>query len=208
MLKSLTVASTCLFVLAAPVMAADLMLDEEMVAEVDTGFVNSVYFQILGGVTLGGEYEYSLGSSYDLDAGYALAGTLGVVVVDGLSVELDVLHTYRTNSATDNVHIATTSVMGNVKYTVELNDMFNLYGAVGLGLIAVDEIEDAPPEVDDGSALGYQVIVGASADVAENIAVLAEFRYQNAFDGVELSNSGVYIDVPTAAVLVGAKLAF
>lgn len=192
--------------LSAPALAADLIGEEVVVEDVDVGFVNSVYFQLLGGVALPGSYTYSFGDEYDLEPGYAVAASVGVVVIDGLSVELDLFHASRTLSVNDDMHIDTTSLMANLKYTAHLNEMFGIYIAGGLGIVAADEVE--PGEVDDGSAFGYQVILGASANLTDNFALLAEVRHQNTFAGVELSDSGISIDVPTTAVLVGGKVSF
>lgn len=206
MIKVTAAALACVLALSGTAMAADLIVDDAVIEEVDTGFVNSVYFQVLGGASLGGAVAYSFGDEFDLDAGYAVAGAIGVVVMDGLSVELDVFHAKRNYELSSDAAVATTSLMGNVKYTAELTDMFSLYGAAGLGIIHLEETE--PGEVDSADGFGYQLIVGLSAEMTENIALIGEFRYQNSFDGLEFSDSDVSVDVPTAAALIGAKLSF
>lgn len=206
MIKATATAIACVLALSSTAFAADLIVDDEIVEEIDTEFVNSIYFQVLGGVALAGTVEYSPGSEYDLVAGYAVAGAIGVVIVDGLSVEADIFHAKRDYDLSSDASVATTSLMGNVKYTAELNDMFSLYGAVGVGIISFEETE--PGEVDSGSGFGYQLILGVSAEMTENIALVGEFRYQNSFGGLEITDTPVSATVPTAAVLVGAKLSF
>ena len=118
--------------------AADLIVMSDDAP--DMSALNSqIYVQLLGGVALPHDVTFYLGT--DVDAvdptvpGYAVAGTLGVVVYDGLSVEADVLHTFRDEEADGGDTYATTSLMANLKYTAHLNDMFSVYGAVGVGHI-------------------------------------------------------------------------
>lgn len=192
--------------------AADLIVNEEA-APMDTSLVNSnIYVQLLGGVALGGDIGYYhfdglYYGSLNFDAGYALAGTVGVVVMDGLSVEGDVLYTKRDYSANSEAGAISLSLMGNLKYTIQLNDMFSVYGAGGLGIIGY-ELYDTPP-ADHYSGLGYQLIAGVGAKLTDNISAIAEYRYQNTFDIAPWDDdSSEAIDAPISTVLVGVKLAF
>ena len=190
--------------------AADLIVVDDT-GPIDTSLVNSsIYVQLLGGVALAGSGDsYDNGVYFlttDIDAGYAIAGTFGVVVMDGVSVEADVLYTKRDFTGTDNTN-SSTSVMGNLKYSAQLNDMFSVYGAIGVGLIGYEQVfvNNALTQ----SGLGYQVIVGVGAKLTETISAIAEYRYQNTFDPVvSEEGSSVSYQIPTSAVLVGVKLAF
>ncbi len=53
---------------------------------------------------------------------------------------------------------------------------------------------------------GYQVIVGGSAKLGDNVSVLAELRYQDGFSTLEGPASTE--DISTTGVLAGLKLAF
>jgi opacity protein-like surface antigen len=204
-MKKLTIAIAAVALGVAGAQAADLIVDEPAVVAdpVVTGF----YAQLVGGAALPGVIDYSSSGEYDMDAGWGIGGTLGVTVMDGLSVELDVLHLSRTMSLYDYYDVATTSVMGNLKYTVDLNDTFSIYGAAGLGYIFVTETDDSNDATYHGGGFGYQLIAGVGAKVAENITVIGEYRFQNTFNGSE-QDYGQTVDTPTSAVLVGAKLAF
>lgn len=206
MFRHFSLAAALLAATAVPTFAADLIVDAAAAPMVDTGFLNSRYFQVLGGAALPGSYEYDDGLDYDLDAGYALAGTVGVVVLDGVSVELDVFHANRVLPDYDYYSVATTSLMANVKYTAALNDMFSLYAAVGAGVIHVSEQDDNAGETYTGNGFGYQLIGGVAAEIADGISLLGEVRYQNSFSDIGVQNWG--ITVPTASALVGLKFEF
>ena len=194
---------------AVGVQAADLIIDEAP-APMDTSLVNSsIYVQLLGGVTLEGDVDFYYDDGYyfngteTFDAGFAVAGTIGVVVMDGLSVEADAMYTSRDN---DYDSFTSASLMGNLKYTVPLNDMFSIYGAAGLGVIGYTlETKDTY----NYGGLGYQLIAGVGAKLTDNITAIAEYRYQNTFDVAPWSEDDYYgIQAPTGTVLVGVKLAF
>ena len=193
--------------------AADLIVDDAA-APVDTSLVNSsIYVQLLGGVALPGEvtyyYDGDPGDVHDTLAGYALAGTLGVVVVDGFSVEADVLHTSRSEDGGDGYTYSTTSLMGNLKYTAGINDTFGVYGAVGLGYVwATSESPDSKGSYDYTGA-GYQLIAGVSAKFADNMSGLLEYRYQNTFEpGVDTDDDYYGFSAPVSTVLAGVKIGF
>lgn len=194
--------------------AADLIIDTAPVEPVTTGIADSgIYVQLLGGFVQDLDVTYYQGGSVNgtsgTEYGYGVAGTIGVVVMDGLSVEADVLHTSRDYGDADNGEFfTTTSLMGNLKYTIGLNDTFSIYGAAGLGYIwGTDE---APGYHADYNGFGYQLIAGASAALTENITGLVEYRYQNQFDntGNDPDDSFYGLAIPTSTVLAGLKLSF
>lgn len=204
-MRRLLIASLLAIVSATAASAADapLIVTE---TDADTSFVNSVYFQLLGGYVAAGEVSFNDGGDvYDTVAGWGIAGTVGVVVMDGLSVEADVLHTRRAETPAPYEYY-TTSLMANLKYTAELNEMFSLYAAAGLGYIWNIEHYIPTGEEWTASGFGYQVIVGASAQVTDNIALIGEARFQNTFG--EAEGDGFSLGVPTTAVLFGAKVSF
>ncbi|WP_421759344.1 outer membrane protein [Devosia sp.] len=191
--------------------AADLIVDDAA-APMDTSLVNSsIYVQLLGGAVLSGDVDFYydddqyLGTSA-FEAGYAIAGTVGVVVMDGLSVEADAMYTKRDYESSSDYNVSSASIMGNLKYTVPLNDMFSVYGAAGLGFIGY-QFPDSTP--DSYGGLGYQLIAGVGAKLTDNITAIAEYRYQNTFDLAPDSDDYDYgIQAPTSTVLVGVKLGF
>lgn len=183
--------------------AAALLATVASAQAADPGF----YVQFLGGASLPGVLEYDRDGEFDMDAGRALSGAVGYTVMDGLSLELDVLHSARTMSKYD-YDVATTSLMGNVKYTVSLNDTFSVYGAVGVGYIFTEETDNFIDVDYDGDGFGYQLIAGVGAAVTETVTVIGEYRHQNTFDGSYSSDYDDSISVPTNALLVGVKIGF
>jgi opacity protein-like surface antigen len=191
--------------------AADLIVEEAPVAA-DTSFVNSsIYVQLLGGFVQNLPVTYFEDGlddgSLDTKFGYGVAATVGVVVLDGLSLEADLLHTKRDYADADDLTYSTLSLMANVKYTVALNDTFSIYGAVGLGHIWGKEAWTGASN--EYASFGYQVIVGAGAKLTDNISAVAEYRFQDTFDKSNLDGSGDYgLSIPVSTVLAGLKFSF
>src|SRR5262245_16313836 len=131
---SRSLAIVAILTLSTAASAADLVISEPDPVMVES-YGPSIYVQLLGGVVAGGDLGIPEATPpfdhWDIDPGYALAGTIGVVVMDGLSVEADVLYTKRMYSE-DPVYIVeddywtSTSVMGNLKYTLNVTEGIDL----------------------------------------------------------------------------------
>lgn len=210
-MRSILLASAFMLAGAVGAQAADLIVDEAPVAA-DTSFVNStIYFQLLGGVVQDLPVNYFEDGLDDGDAdtefGYSFAATAGVVVVDGLSIEADLLYSTRDYAYNSDDHYSTLSLMANAKYTVQLNDTFSIYGAVGLGYVWGNE--DWSSGTADYGSFGYQVIAGAGAKLTDNITAVAEYRFQDTFDKSNYDGSGDYgLSIPVSTVLAGLKFSF
>lgn len=199
---------------STPGFAADLIIMPEDPAP-DMSMLNSqIYVQLMGGVALPHDVTFYLGTAVDaVDPtvlGYSFAGALGVVIHDGLSVEADVLHTFRNEEAAGDDTYATTSLMVNAKYTAHLTDMFSVYGAVGVGHIWLTNF-DGPPvsQTFELSGFGYQLIAGAAAQVTDNMAVVGEYRYQDTFSPYDIGGPGdPNMTVPTSSIMGGVKFGF
>ncbi len=101
--------------------------------------------------------------------------------------------------------LSTLSAMVNVKAFLPLNEMFTIYGAVGVGHITYG----VNPDEGTYSGWGYQLIAGATADLTENIAGVGELRYQSGFGEIAYDDDDFYgIKAPTASALVGLKISF
>lgn len=198
---------------ATGVHAADLIVDEPAAAVVAPADHN-IYALLYGGVALGGVINWyddagDFYEDYDYTPGWALGGAIGIGTgIAGLSVEADVFHTHREYDGSGTYPVDTTSLMANLKYTLSLNDVFDVYAGAGVGGIHLNYVNGDPADVYSGWGLGYQVMVGASANVADNVAIFGELRYQNTFSPVTVDIDSDYysLEVPTTAVLVGIKL--
>ena len=192
---------------------ADLVPLVEPTVVMDTSLVSSpLYIQLLGGATLGLDATFRNGGVLNVadptQAGYALAGTIGINVVNGLSVEADVMRTFRNEVAAGQDTYGTMSLMGNVKYTVGVTDAFSIYGAVGAGYIWVDNFDGPPVNFQyNFGGVGYQLIAGAGYDFTDNLTGLAEVRYQDSFSDYDLMGNAT-LDLPTVTILGGLKLSF
>ncbi len=194
-------------------MAADM--PEPMAPIVEAPAANpSIYVQLLGGLAAGLDTEYFEGGDstdvYETEPGFAVAATLGVVVMDGLSLEGDVMYSKRSYSDPyPDDSTSSLSFMGNVKYTIPVGDQFAIYGAVGLGHITIGEYVDEDDETYNYSGFGYQLIAGAAFDITDNASVIAEVRYQNTFSPAAWDEDDYYaVSAPNLSVLAGVKFGF
>lgn len=195
-----------LVLLASPAFSADLVIEEPAFVP-DAAITSGFYAQVLGGIALPGVQDWTedggdFAESWDLDAGYAISAALGVNLVEGLSAEFDVLHSHRAFTDFDDTS-SLTSLMGNLKYTVDVSDTVALYGAVGLGYVWEDFSGD------DFGGFGYQLIAGAELEVADNISLVGEYRFQNTFAPMENVDDSTWThQLPTHHVLAGIKFGF
>lgn len=204
-MRKFAIASGLVLAGAMSANAADLIVDEAP-ATMDTSFVNSsIYVQLVGGVALAGDNEFDYLGSYaltdDTEAGFAVAGTVGVVVLDGVSLEADVMYTKRAVNQFDG-DASSLSLMANAKYTFDINETFSLYGAAGVGHISY-EYGDAKY-----NGIGYQLIAGVGAKLTDSISAVAEYRYQNTFEHAEQEDGDYALNGPTSSVLAGLKFSF
>jgi opacity protein-like surface antigen len=179
----------------------------------DAGLVaSSIYVQLLGGAALGNTVTYNdfpSGDPLEPDAtkvGYAIAGTVGVVLKHGFSIEADVLDTHRDQDGGTSAYHST-SLMADLKYTLPVNDIFSLYAAAGLGYVWYG-VTDPTGGNNPTSGAGYQLIAGANAKVTRNISLVGEVRYQDTFNANYLPLAIVDERAPTTAVLTGVKVGF
>jgi opacity protein-like surface antigen len=208
-MNKLIVSTAALLLLAAaPAVAADLIIEEPavVVAPADWG---SLYVEIYGGAHFLGTSDYT-GTQYDMDPGYAIGGAIGLMTpVPGLAFEIDVMATGSEYSDYPGEFVDTFSVMANAEYGVALNEMFEVYGALGLGAVNLHYHQDGNPLNDsNGWGAGYQVAVGARAHVTEDVSVFSELKYQNTFAPVELFDGSDDAQIPTLSAWVGLRLSF
>jgi len=178
--------------------AADLVVDPvAMAPAAETDW--RPYVKAYGGATIPNSLEWN-GNDFDVDAGWLLGGALGLQINENLAVELDGTYSAsQYSNSGDALNGAT--LMANAVVSGPLSDQIAIYGGLGLG--AVGGQYDGG---DWGYAAGGQVFVGVSFDVAENVSIFGEARYQAAFG---LINDGVYdFAIQRTAVLGGVKLGF
>jgi opacity protein-like surface antigen len=100
--------------------------------------------------------------------------------------------------------------MANAKYTAHLNDMFSVYGAVGVGHIWLTNF-DGPPvsQTFELSGFGYQLIAGVGGQLTDGVSVVGEYRYQDTFSPYDIGGPGdPNMTVPTSSLLAGVKFGF
>jgi opacity protein-like surface antigen len=194
----------CGAMLAGHATAADLIVDEPAV-EAATAGISGFYFEIYGGATLEGISTFD-GSDYDMDTGAAFGAAFGLMTpVPGLAVELDVMKSVGNYSGSD-YGVENYSLMINGEYSVPVNDMFEVYGAVGVGVIKTVYDSVDYDDYYSGTGAGYQVAIGARAHITDGMSLFGELKYQNSFS--EIDANGFDIQYPTLNALVGVRFAF
>lgn len=196
----------CGAMLAGHATAADLIVDEPAV-EAATAGISGFYFEIYGGATLEGSSSYGT-TDYDMDAGAAYGASFGMMSpVPGLAFELDVMKSGGNYDGDDVYDIQNLSVMVDAEYSVPLNDMFEVYGAAGVGFIYGVYAQEVYDDYYSGTGLGYQLAVGARAHVTDGVSVFGELKYQNTFSAID-DGQGSEFQYPTLNALVGVRFAF
>ena len=187
---------------AGTVFAADLVVERSVMAPVADDSWHP-YVKLFGGATVPNTLTFN-GTDYDLDAGWLLGGAIGFGAVDGLSFELDGTYSDAGYSGFPNDLLGAT-FMGNVVLTGALSDQVAVYGGVGLGAVGLQYDQD--PDSDWGYGAGGQVFAGVSFDVADNVSIFGEARYQAAFDTIEVDHAGHVDDLGFArtSLLAGVK---
>jgi opacity protein-like surface antigen len=163
------------------VVAAALMATSTIAAEAAGPMLpDNVYVQLLGGFSAG-NLAFSDGTNpHTMSPGLAFGAAVGFQVMDGASVEVDMLHAARSYTDYEPDSQVNTSLMLNVKGTLPLNETFSLYGAVGLGIIHSVNYQDGGGAYGYGGT-GYQLIGGTTAVITQNISAVIEGRVQSSF---------------------------
>lgn len=188
-MKKLLLGAAIAAVLATPAAAGELYIEGQV------------------GSALESELGYG-GTDFDVESDTAWGGAIGMTdVFAGMDLELDVMTTSRgyDGFATS---LDTVSVLVNGVFDIPLTlGPFNPYAGVGLGMIEVEYDGGSvfPAFSDSEWVLGGQVFAGARANIAQNVSLFGEWRYQTA-DDAELA--GVDVEYSSHSVLFGARYAF
>ena len=205
-MKKLAIVSAIILSASLPAAAADLIVEDPAIA--DPLVLSGFYANVLGGVALGGIVDHNFDGGgdhdHDLEGGMSFSAAVGYQFDNGLGVEVDLFHTSRDEDGYD-YGLATTSLMAGVRYTVDLTDMISVYGGVGVGGIWTNDLIYE----DKTTGLGYQLKAGVEVAVTENLALVGEYRYQDAFADMPGEEYADFANrAPVHAVMAGLKLSF
>ncbi|WP_417307959.1 outer membrane beta-barrel protein [Devosia sp.] len=205
MTRSALLGGVALFALSMPALAADLIIDTPAPMAMAPAHETGVYAEFLGGAALPATMIYDTDDEYDYAAGWAVAGVLGFATgIDGLSLEGDLFYASRDSSPDENdeYNVTTASAMAALKYTVDLNDTFSVYGAVGLGGVYLRDEEIGGAVEAEGWGAGYLLKAGVTAQVADAVSLVGEIRHVESFERIDDEQIG------TTSVLAGVKFDF
>jgi opacity protein-like surface antigen len=195
--------------LCGPAAAADLMVDTPAASPMTSTGWNQFYIEVYGGLTLEGAVSV-FGVDEDINSGTAFGASVGMMSpIEGLSFELDVMKAGGGEYVDYSQEFQTTySLMVDAEYAVPVGDMFEIYGAAGVGVIK--SVYTGYGLDYDAVGAGYQVALGARAKVTEGLAIFGEVKYQNSFEPIDISDGSTsYPDqYPNVNALVGLRLSF
>ena len=122
--------------LSGSAFAADLIVDAPAASPVASSGWGEFYVEVYGGLTLEGTVSVD-GVDADINSGTAFGASLGMMSpIDGLSFELDVMKAGGGEYVDYADEFQTTySLMVGAEYAVPVGDMFEIYGAAGVGVI-------------------------------------------------------------------------
>jgi len=179
-----------------------------------------VYFGAAGGANFNdsGEVEIN-GANRDLDTDLGFVGLANFGYAFGNGVRTEAEGSYRRNSvdswgSTDlDGNVDAWSAMFNALYDFDTGTGFTPYVGAGVGMayIGIDaENKTAGVSVNDRDvAFAYQAIVGVGYDVAENLAITADYRFFHAPDlDNDKSGSNIADGYANHALMLGVRYAF
>lgn len=145
------------------------------------------------------------GTDMPVDHGWGVGAAAGVRVFDNLLTDVDVFLAKHRDYGPGLGDLETLSVMLNAKGAFALNDMFEVYGGVGVGGLYAYFDDNVAANCGWGPA--YQLMIGVTAQVTENISLFGELRHQNTFGPIHTAPSGLDVNIGGVnAALVGIKL--
>lgn len=212
MLPRAILISIALLSVVPAVLAAGPIVAGPGLAATATQASRQIYIEALGGVSLPGKLEFfhpAPNGVGELEVGAAFAGVVGLATgIDGLAAEFDVFYTGRDYTMLPpNLDGTTTmtTIMGDLKYTVDLTDTFSLYGAAGIGVLRLQDSDSTGPFT-DGWKTGYVLKVGAATAIANDLSLVGEVRYMDSFEYFEaISPTDDRSHAATSAALIGLR---
>lgn len=176
---------------SAPTLAADAMPT-----------INNFYVEAYGGLRVPDNLKYK-GTAEDLGIGTTLGASVGAdTSIPGVSVDLDYMHSSANYTALG-TSLDSQTLMLDAQYTLDLNMGIKPYAAAGLGGVNVTYKSS-----DGGNALAYQLKLGASGPLNDQVSWFGEYRYQQALGDVNVGSPSYPVEYASHSILGGLKLSF
>ncbi|HQZ12244.1 MAG TPA: outer membrane beta-barrel protein [Devosia sp.] len=156
------------------------------------------YLKVYGGVTAPNSLAWGE-TTYPLEPGWLVGGAIGLEVIPGLSVELDATFSAALYVGETLTHDAAT-LFANLVYSLPIDDAFSAYFGAGVGVVGIRY------DTESAATLGGQVFAGLGYEVADNVTLFGEARYQTAFSRLTLWDESV--EHNRASLLLGLKFGF
>lgn len=164
--------------------------------------VSGVYVQAYGGLRVPDNLMFN-GTAQDLGIGTTLGASLGVDTgLPGVSADLDYLRSSATYSALGTA-LDSQSLMVDAQFSPVLDFGIKPYVAAGAGVVHLTY-----RSADSGTALGYQLKLGAASAITDQLSWFGEYRYQQALGQVNVGSPAYPVEYASHSVLAGLKFSF
>lgn len=164
--------------------------------------VNNFFVQGFAGLRIPDNLRYD-NTAEDLGIGTSLGASIGIdTSIPGVSFDLDYLKSSATYTGLGTV-LDSQSLMVDGQYALDLNMGIKPYAALGLGGVNVTY-----KSADSGNALGYQIKLGATGPINDQLSWFGEYRYQQAFGDVNVGTPAYPVEYASHSILGGIKISF
>ena len=164
--------------------------------------VNNFFVQGFAGLRIPDNLKYD-NTPEDLGIGTSFGAGAGVETsIPGVSFDLDYFKSSATYSGMGTV-LDSQSLMVDGQYTLDLGLGIKPYAALGLGGVNVTY-----KSTDSGNGLAYQVKLGASGPINDQLSWFGEYRYQQAFSPVTMGSPAYPVEYASHSILGGLKISF
>jgi opacity protein-like surface antigen len=164
--------------------------------------IDGFFMQGTAGLRIPDNLRYN-GVGQDLGIGTTLGASFGVdTSIPGLSADLDYLRSSASYTGLG-TSLDSQSLMLDGQYTLDLNLGLKPYAALGLGGVNVTY-----KSADSGNALAYQVKLGATGPITDQLGWFGEYRYQQALGNVNIGSPAYPVEYASHSILGGLRLSF
>ena len=162
-----------------------------------TGFTIAAY----GGLRVPDNLQFN-GTAQDLGIGTTFGASAGVNLGSGLSSDVDYMRSSTTYSGLGTA-LDSQSLMLDAQYAPQLNLGLQPYVGGGLGIVGVSYKSS-----DSAVAPAFQVKLGLSGPITDQLSWFGEYRYQQAFGHLNVGSPANDVEYASHSIVGGVKFSF
>jgi opacity protein-like surface antigen len=164
--------------------------------------VSGAYVQAYGGLRVPDNLQFN-GTAQDLGIGTSFGASVGIDTgLPGVSADIDYMRSSANYSALGTA-LDSQTLMVDAQFAPVLDFGIKPYVAAGIGAVHLTY-----KSADSGTALGYQLKLGAASPLTDQISWFGEYRYQQALGSVNIGSPIYPVEYASHSVLAGLKFSF